>query len=92
MSDVRAHIVVSGIVQGVGYRFFVLRLARKLQLTGWVKNVYTGQVEIMAEGSRGLIESFIQDLRTGNARATVTEMDVRWETFSGKYQAFDVTF
>ncbi len=89
---VQAHIVVSGIVQGVGYRYFVSRLAGKWELTGWVKNQPTGEVEIEIEGPRGLIESLIKDLWTGNAWATVREIDVRWEKYTGKYDGFDITF
>ncbi len=90
--DVQAHIVVSGIVQGVGYRYFVSRLAGKWELTGWVKNLPTGEVEIEIEGPRGLIEPLIKDLWTGNAWATVRDIDVRWEKYTGKYDGFDITF
>jgi acylphosphatase len=89
---VRAHMIVSGIVQGVGFRFFVSKLARKMELTGRVKNLPTGEVEIEVEGPRGLIESFIHDLRVGNAWATVTGIEVEWEKYRGKYTGFDITF
>ena len=89
---VQAHINVSGIVQGVGYRYFVTKLARKWELTGWVKNLYTGEVEIEVEGPRGLIESLIQELWTGNAWATVRDVEVRWEKYSGNYSGFDILF
>ena len=89
---VQAHIIVSGIVQGVGYRYFVTKLARKWELTGWVKNMYTGEVEIEVEGPRGLIESLIQELRTGHAWATVRDVEVRWEKYTGNYSGFDILF
>ena len=89
---VRAHIVVSGRVQGVGYRYFVMRLARKWELNGWVKNLPKGDVEIDVEGPRGLIESLIQELWTGNAWATVRDIDVRWDKYAGTYTGFDVAF
>ncbi len=89
---VQAHIIVSGIVQGVGYRYFVQRLGRKHDLGGWVKNLPTGQVEIEIEGPRGLLESFIQILWTGNSWATVTDIHVEWRKFTGLYDGFDVTF
>ena len=88
----RAHIVVSGMVQGVGYRYFVCKNARKLELTGWVKNLMSGEVEIEVEGPKGLVESFIQDLWTGNAWATVRNVEVNWEEYRGKYNGFDITF
>lgn len=92
MNDVQAHIIVSGMVQGVGFRFFASRLARQMGLTGWVKNLSTGQVEIQIEGARGLIEAYIQDLKTGNAYARVRSVQAEWHPFTGKYKTFDVTF
>ncbi|NQT24503.1 acylphosphatase [candidate division KSB1 bacterium] len=92
MKDVQAHIIITGTVQGVGYRFFASRLARQMGLTGWVKNSSSNQVEIQIEGARGLIEAFIKDLKTGNAYARVQDVQVEWRPFSGKYNTFDVTF
>ena len=89
---VRAHIVVSGVVQGVGYRYFVMRVARRMELTGWVKNRSTGEVEIEVEGPRGLIESLVKELWTGNAWASVRDMDVEWHKFTGKHTGFDITY
>jgi acylphosphatase len=89
---ISAQIIVSGIVQGVGYRYFVLRLARKMELTGWVRNLPTGEVEIAIEGLKGLIESFIAELRTGNPYATVRNIDVQWGKYTGQYTGFDVNF
>ena len=90
--ELRAHIIVTGVVQGVGFRFFAMRKARKMQLTGWVRNLHTGQVEIEVEGPRSLIESFIKDLRVGNTWANVTDMDVQWDSFTGQYTGFDITY
>jgi acylphosphatase len=90
--DACAHIIVAGNVQGVGYRFFVLKTARRMQLNGWVKNLYTGEVEILAEGSKGLIESMIKELWTGNTWATVRNVEVHWEPYKGQYDGFDITY
>ena len=89
---VNAHLIVSGHVQGVGYRYFVSHLARQMSLTGWVRNISGGRVEIEVEGQRGLIESMIADLRIGNSYARVSDIHVEWREFTGKYRAFDVTF
>lgn len=89
---VRARIVVSGIVQGVGYRYFVLKQGRRMELTGWVRNVPSGDVEIEAEGPRGLIEELIQLLWTGNPWATVRNVAVDWGMYSGKHTGFDITY
>ncbi|MCJ7811921.1 acylphosphatase [bacterium] len=89
---IRAHIIVSGRVQGVGYRYFVCKNARRMELTGWVKNLFSGEVEIEIEGPKGLVESFIQELWTGNAWATIRNVEVNWEKYQGKYTGFDITF
>ncbi|MCK5094469.1 MAG: acylphosphatase [Spirochaetes bacterium] len=90
--DTQVHLVVSGMVQGVGYRMFVQRLARHLKLCGWVRNLPTGQVEVCAEGSRCLIESLIQTMRTGNRYASVRSIQINWQDYTGKYTGFDITF
>ncbi len=87
-----AHIIVSGRVQGVGYRYFVTKLARKYQLNGWVKNLHTGEVEIEIEGARGLIESLIKELPSGNPQAWVNNVDIKWEPYRGAYTGFDITY
>lgn len=87
---VRAHIVVAGIVQGVGFRYFVMRIAHRMELAGWVKNLPSGEVEIIVEGPRGLLETLIRELRTGNAWATVTDIRVEWEKYLGEFKAFDI--
>jgi len=63
-----------------------------MELTGWVKNLPNGDVEIDVEGPRGLIESFIRELRVGNAWATVRNIDVEWDKYTGKYTGFDIAF
>lgn len=90
--DIQAHIIVSGVVQGVGYRFFVQRYARHLGICGWVRNLMSGEVEILAEGSRSKIEIFIKTLRTGNPYATVRNIQVDWKEFQGKFTGFDITY
>ncbi|MFO7891343.1 MAG: acylphosphatase [bacterium] len=90
--DAHAHIIVSGMVQGVGYRFFVSRTARKMNLTGWVKNLPNGEVEIEVEGPKGLIESLIKELPSGNPSAVVRNVEVDWQKPTGRYDDFDITF
>ncbi len=90
--DVGAHIIVSGMVQGVGYRYFVSRTARRMNLTGWVKNLPNQEVEIEVEGPKGLIESLIKELSTGNSWAVVRNVDVNWGKPAGQYSSFDITF
>ena len=89
---VGAHILVSGMVQGVGYRFFVTRKAAQYNLKGFVRNLYTEDVEVEVEGEQGLITDFIKELRTGPSFARVTNISVDWKEYEGKYKNFDVRF
>jgi acylphosphatase len=68
--------LVSGRVQGVGYRNFALRAARDLQLAGWVRNLPDGRVEALARGPLAKLNRFISELRIGPPRAEVTNIDV----------------
>lgn len=67
-------IVVSGYVQGVGFRYFVYREAVSLGLSGYVQNLPTGQVEVIACGDQGLIHDFIEILRVGPRYASVSDV------------------
>ncbi|HHS13088.1 MAG TPA: acylphosphatase [bacterium] len=89
-SDVRAFIRVEGIVQGVGYRFFVQRTGRRMGLTGWVRNTPDGAVEMTVEGPHGIIESFRKELCTGNPWASVRDVNIRWERYCGEFNGFDI--
>jgi acylphosphatase len=87
-----AHIIVKGLVQGVGFRWFVQREANELGLTGYVKNLYNGDVEVEVEGERGLIEELIRQLRAGNRSSHVTDVHVSWLEYEDKYSNFRITF
>ena len=87
-----AHIFVRGLVQGVGYRYFVIRKASSLVLNGWVRNLYNGDVEIEVEGERGLIEELIKELKSGPPMSSVQDLKITWLDFENKYSNFDVRF
>ena len=87
-----AHIFVRGLVQGVGYRYFVIRKASSLALNGWVRNMYNGDVEIEVEGDRGLIEELIKELKSGPPMSSVQDLKITWLDFENKYSNFDVRF
>jgi acylphosphatase len=83
----RAHLKIGGRVQGVYYRYSMVREAQNLGLTGWVRNLEDGSVEAVAEGERANIEALIAWSRQGPAGARVDRVDVQWqfpgESFSG---------
>lgn len=87
---VRARILVSGHVQGVGYRAFTCRTALSHGLTGGVENLDSGQVAVDAEGSRGALEEFLSDLKKGPVGSRVTQVQVEWARATGRYQDFTI--
>lgn len=70
---------IHGRVQGVGYRYYARETANELGLTGWARNTWDGDVEVVAEGEEGRLARFIGLLREGPQRAEVTDIDVTWE-------------
>jgi acylphosphatase len=87
-----AHIIVDGVVQGVGYRFFVIEQARHYRIKGYVKNVPNGTVEVVAEGDKGVLNDFIKQLQIGPASAHVTDINVKWHDEEHGFTNFDVRF
>jgi acylphosphatase len=73
-----AKITVKGIVQGVGYRWFADRTARKYEVKGFVENLTDGSVFLEVEGKRSEIESLIKELRSAHKMARVDEVIVEW--------------
>lgn len=87
----RAHILVSGRVQGVFFRDHTQRWARSLSVNGWVRNVEDGNVEVMAEGERENIESLIIHLEEGPPMSIVEKVDVDWQEYKGEFHEFRIT-
>ena len=92
MNERRLHASVRGVVQGVGFRYFVLREARGLGLRGQVTNRYDGSVEVVAEGPEDRLEILLGRLREGPRSAIIEAVDVRWSPATGEFDAFDVGF
>jgi acylphosphatase len=88
--EVGANIIVSGLVQGVGFRFFVHRHASRLGVRGFVRNLYNGDVEIEVEGDRSLIEELIKEVRVGPRAARVQDVKVKWEQYQQRYYDFGI--
>ncbi|MCI9302578.1 acylphosphatase [Clostridium sp.] len=71
---IRYYIIVDGRVQGVGFRFFCTMNARTLDLTGWVRNMDNGMVEMEVQGEESSIEKFIRNIKKGNKFIRVDEL------------------
>ncbi|MFX1519641.1 MAG: acylphosphatase [Promethearchaeota archaeon] len=92
MMSVRAHVWVSGRVHGVFFRATTRRVAKKLGLTGWVKNLRDGRVEALFEGPREKVEELIKFCHEGPPAAIVKNVEVTWEDPTGKFDDFDIVF
>ncbi len=85
---ISAHIAVSGRVQGVGFRVNAKRVADRLGLSGWVRNLPDGSVEILAEGPEGYVEEFIEWCSVGPTSAIVDEIKVERAPAEGRLSGF----
>jgi acylphosphatase len=88
---IRAHIFAFGRVQGVFFRDHTQKWASSLSLTGWVRNLRDGRVEVLAEGDKEKIEELINRLKQGPPLAQVEKIDVEWEDYMGEFSDFRVT-
>lgn len=84
------HIFISGFVQGVGFRQFVLRQAQHLRLTGWVKNLPDNRVEAIFCGSKEQIEKILSICKKGPFLSEVKDVDVIWEELTEELQGFEI--
>ena len=87
---VRLEARVRGRVQGVGYRYFVLEQASRLQLRGWVANDDGGGVTLIAEGARRSLDVLLDALRDGPPAARVDRVDEVWSPATGEFARFGV--
>jgi acylphosphatase len=84
--------VVSGRVQGVFYRMFVMREANGLGLRGGVRNLLDGRVEVTAEGERQKLEQLVQRLRMGPPKAQVSDVTVEWDEYRHDHDGFEIEY
>lgn len=89
---VSARLLISGIVQGVGYRWFVMRKANEYNLKGYVRNLHTDDVEVEVEGERSLIMDFVKELKIGSRSAHVKDIKIQWGNYQSKFKNFDIRF
>ena len=88
----RLKLTIRGRVQGVGFRFFTSRIANSLGLKGNVRNLGNGCVEVVAEGSKEMLEKLLSKARAGPSSAEVESVEVEWGKESGEFTAFGVKF
>lgn len=89
---VRAHVFVSGRVQGVFFRYETYRLASRLGVTGWVRNLPDGRVEAVFEGEKEKVDKMIDFCRRGPSAAIVTDIKVIWEKPRNEFEDFKIKY
>ena len=87
---VRAHLLISGTVQGVGYRWSCQRAAKGIGVTGWVRNLPDGRVEAVAQGTKEQVEQFIRWCYRGPEEARVTDIAVTSGEAAEEVQDFGI--
>lgn len=98
MSDVpegslaRAHVFISGRVQGVNFRWYTQRQAQELGLAGWVRNLWDGRVEAIFEGKEKAVGRAVDWCRVGPPSARVDDVEVNYEEPTGEFSRFRITW
>jgi len=83
-------ITISGLVQGVGYRYFCYKLAKSTGVCGFVRNLYTGDVELDLEGPEGILNDYIKELRIGPQSSVVKSVNIQRIESTGIYEDFSI--
>jgi acylphosphatase len=89
---VRAHLFVAGRVQGVGFRFSAVSAARTIGgLSGWVRNLDDGRVELVVQGPKDRVEQLVGWCRRGPPSARVEALESSWEAVDGALPEFEIS-
>jgi acylphosphatase len=89
---VRVHVLAGGRVQGVAYRYYAEKVATRLGVSGWVRNLPDGRVEVLAEGEEGPIGEFLARLEEGPRLARVESFEVERANATGEFTGFRIAF
>ncbi|HTY75250.1 MAG TPA: acylphosphatase [Candidatus Nanoarchaeia archaeon] len=87
---IRAHVFISGRVQGVLFRGRTMQEAVRLNVTGWVRNLPDGRVEAVFEGEKKVVDEMLDFCREGPRDAVVLGVDVSWDSFKGEFKDFKI--
>jgi acylphosphatase len=90
MAQKRIHLVIRGRVQGVYFRAAAQREARRLGVTGWIKNRPDGSIELVAEGDEDAIKELSTWTAHGPSTARVDHVDTRWRGYTGEFPEFQI--
>ena len=87
----RLHTIFSGAVQGVGFRFTTERIARRFPVTGFVRNLPEGKVEVVAEGEEVSVQEFVAGLREAFSES-IQGVETEWSEAAGEFKGFGIKF
>jgi acylphosphatase len=88
----RAHVTITGRVQGVSFRWYTQRTAQELGLTGWVRNLWDGRVEAIFEGEEKAVKDAVAWCYHGPPSAQVDDIEIKYESPSGEFKGFRITW
>ncbi len=91
MKRCRLQVLYSGRVQGVGFRYTVNALARGFEVTGFVRNLADGRVELVANGLKDELEAFQQAIRDSGLRHFIAQEQAAWSNIKNEYRGFEIT-
>jgi acylphosphatase len=83
---------ISGRVQGVSFRYFTIREARRLDLRGWVRNEANGSVQVIAEGNKDSLDELLRFLERGSPSARVDQVNIDWSVATDEFDTFEARF
>ena len=92
MTNSRAHVVISGVVQGVSFRYHARTEALKNSVTGWVRNLPDGRVEAVFEGRKEDVEKMIEFCERGPPNAYIGKLNVKWEDSKDETNGFEIRY
>ncbi len=90
--NVRARAIYRGRVQGVGFRFTAQRYANEIGVTGYIKNLWSGQVEIVMEGEREKVETFLEKIKKGSLFRYIDDVETHYSEYTGAFRDFHIRF
>ncbi|MBI2548294.1 acylphosphatase [Candidatus Woesearchaeota archaeon] len=88
----QVHLIITGRVQGVSFRYSTKQKAQDLGITGWVRNIPNNAVEVVAEGYEETLQQFIVWCHKGSLLANVTSVKVTEKQYTGKFTSFDIRY
>lgn len=92
MNNARIHILAKGNVQGVFFRVNAKQKADELNIFGWVRNLDSDKVEIVAEGNRDKLEKLVEWCEQGSSAAEVEDMRINWQDYFGEFNNFEIKY